>query len=46
MIAAEQEREDVAAARAKWIGTMKSLDPASPVFIDESGFTAARTAPR
>ena len=31
MIAAEQEREDVAAARAKWIGTMKNLDPASLV---------------
>jgi transposase len=35
--AAEQERPDVAQARADWISEQKSLDPARLVFIDETG---------
>lgn len=43
--AAEQEREDVARARAIWKETQPSLDPAKLVFIDETG-TATNMAPR
>jgi transposase len=35
--AAEQERPDVAAARAAWKAEQPSLDPARLVFIDETG---------
>jgi len=35
--AAEQERPDVAQARAQWRIDQKSLDPARLVFIDETG---------
>jgi transposase len=35
--AAEQERPDVAAARAAWKEDQPSLDPAKLVFIDETG---------
>jgi transposase len=35
--AAEQERPDVAQARAQWQADQKSLDPARLVFIDETG---------
>src|SRR5258708_19590447 len=35
--AAEQERPDVAQARAAWKDDQKSLDPAKLVFIDETG---------
>jgi transposase len=35
--AAEQERPDVAQARAAWKNDQKSLDPAKLVFIDETG---------
>jgi transposase len=34
--AAEQERPDVAAARAAWIADQPSLDPSKLVFIDET----------
>lgn len=37
MHAAEQERPDVARARADWISAQKSLDPAKLVFVDETG---------
>lgn len=37
MHAAEQERPDVAEARAIWKAGQKSLDPAKLVFIDETG---------
>src|SRR5258708_28157385 len=35
--ASEQERPDVAAARAAWIAAQPELDPARLVFIDETG---------
>jgi transposase len=35
--AAEQERPDVAQARARWLADQASLDPARLVFIDETG---------
>jgi transposase len=35
--AAEQERPDVAAARARWKSDQAALDPAKLVFIDETG---------
>src|SRR5438105_13253408 len=35
--ASEQERPDVAAARAAWIAVQPELDPARLVFIDETG---------
>src|ERR1051325_5294195 len=35
--ASEQERPDVAAARAAWIAAQPDLDPARLVFIDETG---------
>jgi transposase len=35
--AAEQDRPDVAAARAEWIEHQSELDPARLVFIDETG---------
>jgi len=35
--AAEQERPDVAAARARWKSDQATLDPARLVFIDETG---------
>src|SRR6187402_504093 len=34
--AAEQDRPDVAAARAAWRAMQRSLDPAKLVFIDET----------
>ena len=37
MHASEQERPDVAAARAAWIAAQPDLDPARLVFIDETG---------
>lgn len=37
MHASEQERPDVAAARAAWIATQLDLDPARLVFLDETG---------
>ena len=37
MHASEQERPDVAAARAAWIAAQPELDPARLVFIDETG---------
>lgn len=37
MHASEQERPDVAAARALWIAAQLDLDPARLVFIDETG---------
>ncbi|MEE9476554.1 MAG: IS630 family transposase [Roseateles sp.] len=39
--AAEQERPDVAAARAAWRDWQASLDPARLVFIDETGASTA-----
>ena len=36
--AAEQERPDVAAARARWRDGQPGLNPARPVFLGESGF--------
>jgi transposase len=35
--ASEQERPDVAAARAAWIAAQPELDPARLVFLDETG---------
>jgi transposase len=35
--AAEQDRADVAAARAQWIASQPDLDPARLIFIDETG---------
>jgi transposase len=37
--AAEQERADVAAARAAWRAAQPGLNPARLVFLDESGFS-------
>ena len=37
MHASEQERPDVAAARAAWIAAQPELDPARLVFLDETG---------
>ena len=37
--ASEQERPDVAAARAAWIAAQPDLDPARLVFLDETGTT-------
>ena len=37
MHASEQERPDVAAARAAWIAAQPDLDPARLVFLDETG---------
>ena len=37
MHAAEQERPDIAQARADWLAEQASLDPARLVFIDETG---------
>jgi transposase len=42
--ATEQERPDVAAARAQWIARQPLLDPARLVFIDETG-TSTNMAP-
>jgi transposase len=42
--ASEQEREDVALARARWKAIQPSLDPERLVFIDETG-TATDMAP-
>jgi transposase len=39
--ASEQERPDVAAARAAWIAAQSDLDPARLVFIDETGTNTA-----
>ena len=39
MHAAEQERPDVAKARAAWMAAQPELDPARLVFIDETGTT-------
>lgn len=44
MHASEQERDDVAAARARWQRIQPLLDPARLVFIDETG-TATNMAP-
>jgi len=41
--AAEQERPDVAQARAAWIEGQAALDPAKLVFIDETGTTTNMT---
>ena len=43
MIATERDREDIAAARTKWIEEMAKLDPAKLVFLDESGFNTKMT---
>lgn len=43
MHAAEQERPDVAEARAAWRAGQSSLDPAKLVFIDETGTSTAMT---
>ena len=43
MHAAEQERPDVAEARAAWRADQASLDPAKLVFIDETGTSTAMT---
>jgi transposase len=43
--AAEQERPDVAQARAAWKNNQKSLDPSKLVFIDETG-TSTKMARR
>jgi len=43
--AAEQDREDVAAARARWKADQSSFDPSRLVFIDETG-TATNMARR
>ena len=43
MHAAEQERPDVAEARAAWRADQSSLDPAKLVFIDETGTSTAMT---
>jgi hypothetical protein len=37
--AAEQQRPDVAAARAEWVRQQRDLDPEKLVFIDETGAT-------
>jgi hypothetical protein len=37
--ASEQERPDVAAARAAWQAEQPGLDPARLVFLDETGTT-------
>ena len=37
MRASEQDRPDVAAARAQWAATAPTLDPAHLVFLDETG---------
>jgi transposase len=42
-VAAEQSREDIAKARAAWRDKMPGLDPAKPIFIDESGFDTKMT---
>jgi transposase len=44
MHASEQEREDVARARARWRAAQPALDPQKLVFIDETG-TATDMAP-
>ena len=41
MHAAEQERPDVAAARAAWKADQPALDPTRLVFIDETGTSTA-----
>ena len=45
MHASEQDRPDVAAARAQWKTEQPGLDPARLVFIDETG-TATNMARR
>jgi transposase len=44
--AAEQEREDVAEARAAWRKTQPSLDPAKLVFLDETDTNTAMVRQR
>jgi transposase len=44
--ASEQEREDVAEARARWRETQSSLDPAKLIFIDETGTNTAMVRTR
>jgi transposase len=41
--ASEQERPDVAAARAAWLAEQPTLDPARLVFIDETGTSTTMT---
>lgn len=41
MFASEQERPDIAAARAAWKDEQPALDPARLVFIDETGTSTA-----
>ena len=43
MHASEQERPDVAAARAAWKAGQASLDPAKLVFIDDTGASTKMT---
>jgi len=44
--ASEQERPDVAAARAAWIAAQPELDPARLVFIDENSALGRLSRPR
>ena len=44
--AAEQDRPDVAARRATWHDDLKDVDPARPVFLDESGAQTSMTRTR
>ena len=43
--AAEQDREDVAEARAAWRAELAGVDPARLVFIDETGIDTRMTRP-
>jgi transposase len=43
LAATEQNREDVRAARERWVGQQPRWDPARLVFIDETGLTTAMT---
>ncbi len=41
--AAEQDREDVARARATWRADLAAIDPARLVFVDETGIDTRMT---
>src|SRR3979409_51368 len=43
--AAERKRADVARARRRWIRAQGLLDPARPVFIDETAVTTTMVRP-